>query len=193
MNKTIFIAALLMLTICINAQERRKSDNMPKTEICKDITRASRTYTSMHGGQWSYMSYYSPESLPVEFNRTDRDRLENHDVLFYGNFSMRLNSTVDREIKGSVDLSITFDNGTVYTSKSGISAQKGLATTVKANKRKKIWVYSCSYWFHDNPELLELVKNNRILEFSYAEYKTVNPEPDKVKEYFNCMVDLKFD
>lgn len=165
MNKTIFIALIAMFTVLSYGQERRKSDNMPKTEICKDIVKAATGGTGI-----SYNRYYT-KTTPIEFQRNYKD------------FFMILKASGDRQLPVEVDLTITFDDGTVFTAKmDGVSSGY--------NKKKERWFYRYGYYLHGQPELTELLRNHAIVEYTFAEFKMINPEPDKMKEYFNCMVDL---
>lgn len=164
MNKTIFIALMAMLTVTAHAQKRRKRDNMPKTEICKDITEITEP------GRLQVF-YFSPKNLPIEFNRNNK--------LFLIVFKIG----GDHELPMESDVTITFENGAVYSFKT-----EYIANTY--NKKKERWFYKFSYSLYGQPELNELLRNFRITEFSLAEFKMVNTEPDKTKEYFNCLVDL---
>lgn len=166
MNKTIFIAIMAMLTVSSYGQERRKSDNMPKTEICKDI---SRMAISSYGS--GYYLYHSPTSLPVGFQRGKQG------------FFIELRAHMDKELTTKVEeYTIKLEDGTVFKGKYSVK-------TAYQKKRKGKWIYEFRYPFNN----FDILRNNRIMEFTFAGTTFVNPEPDKVKEYFNCMADLTSD
>lgn len=166
MNKTIFVAIMAMLTVSSYGQERRKDDNMPITDICKDISRRSAS-SNLEG----YYLYYSPESLPIGFQRGK-----------FGIF-IELRAHMDRKLKTKKEAySIKLENGTIL---------KGSINVKNTYRRKKDgkWVYEFAYPY----DHLDVLRNVRIMEFTLAETTFVNPEPDKLREYFNCISDLTYD